>query len=153
MQRKTCCVTGHREIPAGKLGYVTRELEREVKSALEAGYRTFLTGFADGVDMLFAWTVDEQRQHYPDIFLEAALPYANRAKYLNKDERELLEKCDNIKVICEKYRRDCYFVRNRYMVQQSSLVIAVYDGRADGGTTFTMDYARTMERDLRIIKI
>ena len=153
MENKTICVTGHRQIPADKLDYVRRELEREVKTALEDGYRIFITGFAEGVDMLFAQIVNEQRGRYPDIFLEAALPYADRAKKLNKDGQELLATCSGIKVVCEDYIPDCFFLRNRYMVGQSSRVIAVSDGRTEGGTSFTMDYARAMERDLRIIEI
>ena len=153
MKGKTICVTGHRQIPSDKLDYVRSELKREVKTALENGYRFFISGFAEGVDMLFARVVNEQRPHYPDIFLEAALPYANRSKNLDKDGQKLLATCDGVKVICEKYVPNCFFQRNRYMVQQSNLVIAVYDGRADGGTTFTMDYARAMGRELQIIKI
>jgi len=150
---ETCCVTGHREIPADKLDYVKRELEREIRAALEDGYREFLTGFAEGVDMLFARCVNERREEYPDIFLEAAISYAGRIKRFNKDGRELFAKCDGFKIICAKYQRDCFFQRNRYMVQKSSRVIAVYDGRAGGGTFFTMDYARNLERDLRVIEI
>jgi len=150
---ETCCVTGHREIPADKLDYVKRELEREIKAALEDGYREFLTGFAEGVDMLFARCVNERRGEYPDIFLEAAIPYAGRIKRLDKVGRELFAKCDGFKIMCAKYERDCFFQRNRYMVQNASRVIAVYDGRVDGGTLYTMEYARTLGRDLRIIAI
>ena len=103
--------------------------------------------------MIFAEIVIGQRGQYPDIFLEAALPYASRTKKLDKTEQELLASCNGVKVICEKYRPNCFFQRNRYMVQQSSRVIAVHDGREDGGTFFTMDYARIMGRDLRIITI
>lgn len=153
IKAKSCCVTGHREIPAEKMDYVKQELKREVQVALEDGYKVFLTGFADGVDIIFAWCVIERRDEYPDIFLEAVMPFANRVKRLKKDERELLSQCNGVKVICEKYQRDCYFQRNRYMVQQSSRIIAVYDGRGDGGTLLTMDYARAMGRDLRIIEM
>jgi len=150
---KTCCVTGHREIPADKLDYVKRELEREIKAALEDGYREFITGFAEGVDILFARCVNERRGEYPDIFLEAAIPYAGRIKQLDESGRELFAQCNGFKTICAKYQPDCFFQRNRYMVQHSSRVIAVYDGRAGGGTFFTMDYARALERDLHIIEI
>jgi uncharacterized phage-like protein YoqJ len=152
-QGKICCVTGHREIPADKLDNVRRELQREVDTALNDGYRVFITGFAEGVDMLFARCVNERRGEYPDIFLEAALPYANRSKRLDKDGKELLSTCNGVKIICQEYQHDCFFQRNRYMVQQSSRVIAVYDGRSEGGTLFTMDYAEALKRDLRVIEI
>lgn len=153
MQEKACCVTGHRDIPDDKLDDVRRELEREVIQALEDGYRTFLTGFAEGADMLFAQCVNEQREKYPDIFLEAAIPYPGRLEQLDMDGWELLSKCNGLKVVCQRYQYDCFFLRNRYMVQSSSRVIALYDGRAKGGTLYTMNYAHEMERDLRTIKI
>jgi uncharacterized phage-like protein YoqJ len=145
---KTCCATGHRKIPEDKLDYVKQELEREIQTALEDGYRKFITGFSEGVDTLFARCVNERRAEYPDIFLEVALPYR-----LYKNEKKLLLQCDGVKVVCELYQRDCHAKRRRYMVQSASRVIAVYDGRADGGTLYIMNYARTMERELRVIQI
>ncbi len=39
------------------------------------------------------------------------------------------------------------------MVQESQLVIAVYDGREKGGTLFTMRYANVLEKELITIVI
>lgn len=150
---KTCCITGHRDIPLDKLELVGRELQREIDEALQDGYRTFITGFAQGTDMLFARMVDARRGDYPDIFLEAALPYAGRIKQLTFDEKKRLNKCNGIKIICEKYHSGCFMQRNRYLVQSSSRVIAVYDGREKGGTLQTIRFARVNEKELRIIKI
>jgi len=150
---KTCCITGHRDISLDKVEYVGRELQREIDEALRDGYRTFITGFAQGTDMLFARLVDMRRGDYPDIFLEAALPYAGRTKQLTRDERERLSRCDEIKIISEKYHSGCFFQRNRYLVHSSSRVIAVYDGREEGGTWQTIRFARINEKDLRIIEI
>ena len=115
MQEKTVCVTGHRTIPAGQLDYVQRELEREVLAALEDGYRVFLSGFAQGVDMIFIEIVDAQRDRYPSIFLEAAIPHPGRTGSLSPHERKLLSKCDGVGVISEKYHSGCFFKRNRYL--------------------------------------
>ena len=153
IEAKTCCVTGHRDISIDKLEYVAQELRREIDEALRDGYRTFITGFAQGTDMLFARLVDARRGDYPDIFLEAALPYAGRTKQLTWDERERLSKCNGIKIISEKYHPGCFFQRNRYLVHSSSRVIAVYDGREKGGTWQTIRFARVNEKDLRIIEI
>ncbi len=35
---KTCCVTGHRDIPADKLGAITSKLRETVLSTIENGY-------------------------------------------------------------------------------------------------------------------
>ena len=54
MQGKTCCVTGHRDIPAGQVGQIKKSLEQEVDRAIRDGFTCFISGFADGVDLLFA---------------------------------------------------------------------------------------------------
>ena len=153
MIEKTCCVTGHRDIPSDKLDYVERELRRELAEAIADGYTHFLSGFAEGVDLLFAALVVEEKARHTELFLEAALPYAGRFKTKDKRFHELLRLCDGITVESQTYAPSCYMERNRYMVSQSQRVIAVYDGREKGGTLFTMRYAHTLSRDVRVISI
>ena len=38
MAEKTCCVTGHRDIPEARIAYVEQELRREVEEAIAEGY-------------------------------------------------------------------------------------------------------------------
>lgn len=59
MELKTCCVTGHRNIPMEKQETVEARLRREVSQAIEEGYSRFLSGFAEGTDLLFAAIVAE----------------------------------------------------------------------------------------------
>ena len=153
MVRKTCCVTGHRDIPADKLDYVEQELRRELAEAVVDGYTRFISGFAEGADLMFAALVVEEKERHPELFLEAALPYAGRVKTKDKRFHELLRLCDGVKVESQTYAPSCYMERNRYMVSQSQRVIAVYDGREKGGTLFTMRYAYTLGRDVRVISI
>ena len=47
----------------------------------------------------------------------------------------------------------CFMQRNRYMARASQRVIAVYDGRDRGGTLFTLRYAHTLGREIRVIRI
>ena len=54
MAEKTCCVTGHRDIPEARIAYVEQELDR-----LPAGYFTRHTGGA--VSSLFVNDVDTVR--------------------------------------------------------------------------------------------
>ena len=62
MQEKTCCVTGHRDIPQDKRTYVETELKKEVLAAIADGYTHFISGFAEGVDLTFAALVAEQKE-------------------------------------------------------------------------------------------
>lgn len=153
MIEKTCCVTGHRDIPEDKRAYVEAELKKEVLSAIEDDYTRFISGFADGVDLIFAAIVAELKAQGHSLFLEAAIPHANRMKNNNQLFQKLISACDDVKVLCGSYSRSCYFVRNRYMVDESSRAIAVYNGQESGGTFFTMQYARKQGRTLRIIRI
>lgn len=67
MNEKTCCVTGHRDIPEGRKSYVIQELQREVLAAIDEGYTRFISGFADGADLMFAAIVAEQNEASPRI--------------------------------------------------------------------------------------
>ena len=153
MGEMTCCVTGHRDIPAERITYVEQELRREILAAIADGYTRFLSGFAEGIDLMFALIVANEKEHHPELLLEAAIPYAGRLKTRNQQFHALLRSCDSVRVECEKYTSSCFMQRNRYMVDQSQRVISVYDGRNHGGTLFTMRYAHTQGKDIRLIKI
>ena len=149
---KKCCVTGHRDIPASKINFVEQELRKEIQSAIDDGYRFFVSGFANGADLLFVKIVIEYREKYKDIFLEAALPYPGwRSK--GAEYNALLGKCNGIGVHSPKYNHDCFLIRNRFMVTTCDRVIAVYDGREKGGTVNTLRYAAIMECDIRTVRI
>ena len=153
MNEKTCCVTGHREISADRITYVEKELRCEILSAIEDGYTRFISGFAEGIDLMFASIVAEEKAQHPELFLEAAIPPAGRLKTPNQQFHELLQACNGVKVECEKYVPSCFMQRNRYMVHQSQRVIAVYDGRDHGGTLFTMRCAHTLGKEVHLIKV
>ena len=141
MAEKTCCVTGHRDIPEARIAYVEQELRREVEEAIAEGYTRFISGFAEGVDLMFAAIVAEQ------------IPYAGRLKTKNQQFQKLLRACKGVKVVCQEYAPSCFMQRNRYMAGESQRVIAVYDGRERGGTLFTMRYAHSIGREVREIRI
>lgn len=144
---QTCCVTGHRDIPADKGGLLHTKLRSDVLNAIAEGYTHFISGFATGIDLIFADIVAELKAEYP-ITLEAAIPYPGRMTTPDKDFQRLIRACDVVKVHSGHYFKGCYMVRNRYMVDTSSLVIAVYDGRASGGTAATIRYACKAGREI-----
>ena len=84
-ETKTCCVTGHRDIPVEKQGFVEDALRREVAAAIEDGYTRFISGFAAGVDLMFATVIAEAKKKNNGLFLEAAIPYAGRLKTKDKE--------------------------------------------------------------------
>ena len=65
METKVCCVTGHRDIPTDRAVYVEQALRREVLAAIEDGYTRFISGFAEGTDLMFAAIVPSKRNTAP----------------------------------------------------------------------------------------
>ena len=138
---KTCCVTGHRNLPVEIETIIRPKLHKEVQTAIEGGYTHFIGGFASGVDLMFAEIVVELKNHYP-ITLEAAIPYTGRLNTPDTEFQRLVGRCDILKVHSERYFKGCFMRRNRYMIDASHQVIAIYDGRGTGGTVATVQYAK-----------
>ena len=88
------------------------------------------------------------------MILEAAIPCAGPADGWGRELRErydrLLAACDLETMIQERYSPVCMQRRDRYMVDRSSLLIAVYNG-TPGGTRYTVQYA--MSRGLDIVDL
>lgn len=145
---KICCVTGHRDIPEEKMDRIQKLLRQEILAAIEDGYTHFISGFATGADLLFAVIIAELKEIYP-ITLEAAIPYPGRMKTPDETFQRLIRCCDTVKIHSDSYFKGCYMRRNRYLVDQSQRVIAVYDGRPTGGTAATVRYAKG--KDVRVV--
>lgn len=150
---KICCVTGHRDFPSSKTEFIRHHLDAEVQAAIVGGYTCFLSGFAGGVDLLFAEVVLSLRAHDPTIQLVAYLPSRSRMNTRDVKFYELLSQCSFVGTACEQYHRGCELERNRKMVDQASRIIAVYDGRPKGGTLFTINYAKKAGKELHIVRI
>lgn len=150
---KMACVTGHRELPADKLDYVRRELRREIEQAISDGFTIFLSGFADGTDLIFADIVAGIKESNPSVFLEAAIPYRARLKSKNPEFQRLIKECDKVHIICEDYSPDCFKKRNVFLVGRALRVISVFNGQSKSGTAQTRRLAQRERRELRTIPV
>lgn len=160
----TACFTGHR---SQKLPWQFNEeddrckamkaaLSFEIEKAIQRGYKTFLCGMAIGFDMICAETVIELKKKYADIKIIGVLPCKNQdVKWAQNDKeryRSLLNILDGIRCIYDEYiGAECMLERNRYMVNNSSLMIALFNG-LDGGTKSTIEYARKQGLEIIILK-
>ena len=155
MKKKTCCVTGHRDLPQNQINYVKAALLHEIEKAVADGFTCFMSGFAEGVGQYFVEMVIEKQKDDPSLELIAVIPYQKRLDSLRAKGRtyEMLEACCDVVVIREEYQPSVYSHRNRYMVEHSDRVIAVYDGREKGGTVRTIRFAHQMKKELREIPV
>jgi len=147
---KACCVTGHRVIPVEQLERVEFELRGLIRQAIDVGYDTFISGFAEGADLLFARLVLEFQAEF-SVRLEAAIPYAGRLKCPNSEFQALLAKCSAVHIVSGEYSPGCFFARNRFMADRADTVIAVYDGRKRGGTYQTICYAKEAGKQINFV--
>lgn len=146
MRLRRVCFTGHRP---EKLNISEKEVKERlrvaIKKAIDDGYVTFISGMARGVDMWAAEIVIEERKKNDNIKLICAPPYDGFEKswsFLEKHRyNTILKKSDYIKYVCEHYSRQCFQIRNVWMVDHSARVIAAYNGES-GGTRNTISYAK-----------
>ena len=89
-----------------------------------------------------------------DIKIIAVIPYPNFRKICDnnwiKIYDDVLEKADLVKYIYDKYNPESFQARNKWMVNHSSRVIAVYNGAA-GGTRNTINYA--IKQNIEVVNI
>ena len=143
---KRCCFTGHRPEKLGcDEAEAVRLLDAAIADAYAAGYRTFISGMARGVDIWAAELVLKERRTHPDIRLICALPHPDfetrwRAEWQRR-YRNVLAAADQVKTISPSFSMSAYQKRNEWMVDHSTRVIAVYDGEP-GGTANTIGYAQ-----------
>ena len=142
----TCCFTGHRVI---KKDFDIENLEKIIKKVIKNGYKTFLVGMALGFDTLVFQTLLNFKQYNIDII--ACVPCKEQNKYFNKDQkttyRELIEKADKVVYVSDEYFDGCMQKRNRYMVDNSSILIAYLYSNM-GGTKYTVNYAEKQGKNI-----
>ena len=160
----TCCFTGHRpeKLPWGaderdpRCLTLKRSMEREIEALYREGYRHFITGLARGSDLYFAEAALAVKENYPLLTLEGAAPFRGQAdRWAEKDRlrwQAVLEACDRQTVMQEGYDRGCMHRRDRYMVDHSDLILAVFDG-SPGGTRYTLDYAMRRRLEVRLLDL
>ena len=150
-----CCFTGHRP---EKLTRSEAEIKKDLKAALlqaiDDGFVTFITGMARGVDIWAGEIVLQLRKQNPNLHLIAASPYEGFENRWSADwqrrYKNILDQTDLVRFVCKGYSKACFQIRNEWMVDRASRVIAVYNGEA-GGTRNTIEYAR--ENGIRIVSI
>ena len=136
MKESTCAFTGHRpkSFPwkynetAPDCVLLKEVLSEQIKVLADRGVTDWLSGMAQGVDLWCAQIILGLRKENPALKLHAILP-----------------------CVGQEYSRDSMLERNRYLVDHSSILLAVYNGTWLSGTGATVRYARQLGRSIYIL--
>lgn len=136
---------------------IKAKLRQLIKKAIFDGYSVFYCGMAKGIDIMAGEIVADFIDKGFDIKLLAVIPYYTYANSW-KDEWKgrfdrLLKSASRHLYIDNEYHRDTYLRRNRYLVENSDLLIAVRKGTEHSGTTYTIDYAKKLGLNIKIIEL
>ena len=162
-KQKVCCFTGHRpqKLPFGFNEQDERciKLKEALKEKIvlmieENGVTDFISGMAIGTDIFAAEIVLELKKQYPQLWLECALPCETQAAKWREADRDryfdIISRCDKETLLQTRYTPDCMQNRNKYMVDKSDYIIAVWDG-TPSGTGNTVRYAKKCDKEVIII--
>lgn len=148
---KTCAFTGHREMEEN---FDTARFKDVLSEMIKEGYTTFLCGMAVGFDLFAAQVVLELKESFKQIKLIACVPCKGQEKYFSAEDKQkyckILKRCDEVKTLSDRYYRGCMLARDRYMVDNSSLLIAYRRVNA-GGTYYTLKYALTQNKRIWLV--
>lgn len=159
---KSCCFSGHRpsKLPWGydeadpRCIEFKEKLDAVIGAIYESGITHFICGMALGCDMYCAEAVIRLKHSHPDITLQAAIPYRAQADGWSEHNRmrymHIIDNCDEISVLADEYSPACMAIRNRFMVDNSNVLLACYDGQS-GGTRNTILYAQ--KADIEVIQL
>ena len=139
------CFTGHRPEKLTRFEWlIKKDLEKEIKKAIDDGLTVFISGMARGVDIWAAEIVLKLRDAGKPVRLICASPYEGFESRWEPDWKDryhnILSKADHTVFVCKHYSRGCFQIRNEWMVDHSARVIAVFNGEKSG-TKNTIDYA------------
>jgi len=152
-RRAACCFTGHRPhlFPWGedmtdpRAVALIAALDEAIEEAIADGITEFICGGALGVDTWAATRVLRAKGRHPHIRLILARPWeGHNSTVTNPDYLWVKQSADQRLVISQKEGKEAFLERDRWMVEHSSRIIAVYDEASGlkGGTFYTLTYAK-----------
>lgn len=92
------------------------------------------SGMAMGADQIFAEECEKL-----NIPLVCCFPF-KRTRF-HPAEQSIMDKAKDIRFISDDYSKQSYWIRDKYMVDNCDVLLAVWDGIKAGGTWITLNYA------------
>lgn len=163
MTEITCAFTGHRprsfpwkgDETAPGCALLKKTLAEQIKLLADRGVTDWLSGMAQGVDLWAAEIVLDLKEKNPALRLHCILPHEGQERKWAASEREryhsILRQADGVIYVNREYHDGCMLERNRYLVDHSSVLLAVYNGTHRSGTGMTVRYAKRLGREVIVI--
>lgn len=133
-------------------------LKTEYERLIKHGFTQFLTGGALGSDMMAAEVILELKEKLhgkAKIMHVLCLPCLDHNARWSDEDKERFEAIKKKSIFFyvsdTPYYNGCMQKRNRYMVDTSRVLLAVYDGQS-GGTHTTVEYAKSKRRKVVVIR-
>ena len=143
--------TGHRDAAAvdkDRLIFVVKQLYTE-------GYRTFMSGMAEGFDMFAAEVVLALKDELPEIKLLCVIPFEGHISKVGRANRQrynaICASADKVITLAPEYHEKAYYERNDYLVDSADAMICYYSGKRRSGTGYTVTAA--LKKRIRTINI
>lgn len=163
MKNIACAFTGHRpksfpwkyDETARECILLKEALAAQIVALAERGVTDWFSGMAQGVDLWAAEMVLTLREKNPALALHCVLPCEGQeCKWtvpMQRQYRSVLERANDVTYVGREYSSDCMLKRNRYLVDNSPILLAVYSGAYRSGTGMTVRYAKKLGREIIII--
>lgn len=162
--QNSCAFTGHRP---HKLPWKDNEhdprcvmlldrMKEQITRLAATGVTDYYTGMAEGTDLWAARAVLilRQRENFA-LRLHCIIPYAAQPDNWGARSQilysKILQQADEVTELSHTYYDGCLLDRNRYMVDRSGTLLAVYNGEYRGGTAATIRYAHKLGRKIIIM--
>ena len=160
MEKIVCAFTGHRpksfpwqyDETASDCVLLKEVLTAQIGALADRGVTDFLSGMAQGTDLWCSEIVLDLKKKNPALRLHCILPCKGQESKWTASAQEhyrsILAQANEIVYVGQGYSRDCMLERNRYLVDHSSILLAVYNGTWRSGTGATVRYAQKLNREI-----
>jgi len=133
------CFTGHRYITSKH----SQAINYLINKAIELGVTEFFSGMAIGTNLLATKILISR--NLPWI---AVIPCQDQTQkwpnYLKLEYEQIKIKAKEIIILADKYTNNCMAIRNQFMINNSDILLSVYDGKisSKSGTKLTTEMAK-----------
>lgn len=162
-QERTVCLKGHtiQELPwlydenDARYKALKETMCKELENAIRFGYYYFECSMELGFDLICAEILLNLKKKYPYIKIVGALRGEDQDKDWECKDRfhyqRLLSRLDKTRSVYYAFPEDYPLERNRFMINESSMMIALFNGASEEMKSI-IDYARAQGLRIVIIK-